>query len=288
MSPRKGKALERLVAVIENVLNDASSSTVESPKKLRDRTTGRLREHDVVITLSDGHHSVLISIECRDRSRPVGVPEVEAFAAKCLDTNVNQAVIVSSSGFRKSALSKAEHLGVRCLGLTELESVPWLLARNFTSIRRRLIANSWKFCPKKDGVVSKETLEIVAPDGSVLDPKALTANALRILQNVVSWNEGPVNETELKFRVRTDGFKLRDSATGKTVATKFVDLTIKYETIVEAMPVKISQYHDQISGSAITDVAKADFQAGEHNLSMVIAYKPEEGGKVVIVRNPNK
>ena len=73
-----GKALERLVAQIEKTLvsNDV---LVDSPKRLPDRVTGKLREHDVVLTFKQGNHTAMDAIECRDRSRPIGVPEVEAF-----------------------------------------------------------------------------------------------------------------------------------------------------------------------------------------------------------------
>ena len=119
---RQGKSLEKLVANLERALADEKITAIDSPKFLIDRITSERREHDVVLTIQQAHHEVLVAIECRDRARPVGVPQVEAFNAKCLDTGVNQGIIVSSSGFYGTALKKAEHLGIRCLDIEEAES----------------------------------------------------------------------------------------------------------------------------------------------------------------------
>jgi len=67
--PKTGKSLEKLVSSLEKVLGNAGNVCVESPKRLRDKITGKLREHDVVLTINEAHHHVIIAIECRDRSR---------------------------------------------------------------------------------------------------------------------------------------------------------------------------------------------------------------------------
>ena len=85
---KKGRSLEKLVAYLERHLSANDLVTVESPKRLRDKSTGRLREHDVVLTLESGHHTMLVAIECRDRSRPVGVPQLEGFAKKGLGSHL--------------------------------------------------------------------------------------------------------------------------------------------------------------------------------------------------------
>lgn len=71
---KPGRSLEKLVAYLERHLADSGAVFVESPKRLPDKTTGKLREHDVVLTVNSGHHKILVAVECRDRSRPVGVP----------------------------------------------------------------------------------------------------------------------------------------------------------------------------------------------------------------------
>ncbi|QDK34928.1 hypothetical protein DM450_19400 [Sphingomonas sp. IC081] len=125
-SDRPGKKLERLIASLERTLA-SSNATIEAPcRRLKDRDTNRRREHDVVITWDFGHHVLITAIECRDRSRPVGVPEVESFAKKCERTGVNHGVIVSARGFRDSAREKADACGILCMSLEDAGAFDWL------------------------------------------------------------------------------------------------------------------------------------------------------------------
>src|ERR1700730_6033228 len=103
---KPGDNLQRLVTAIERATHAASNVRVESPKRLRDKDTGRLREHDVVLTFVLEHHSVLLAIECRDRSRKIGVPEVEAFSNKCARPGVHRGVMVSTTGSRNQPRKK--------------------------------------------------------------------------------------------------------------------------------------------------------------------------------------
>ena len=113
---KQGRSLELLVEKLERLLANDARVHVESPKKIRDTQTQKLREHDVVLTYNQSHHELIVAIECKDRSRPVGVPDIEGFYTKCCHTNINQSVIVSSNGFTKTALQKASIMGIKCLG----------------------------------------------------------------------------------------------------------------------------------------------------------------------------
>lgn len=57
---KPGRALEVLVAQLEKVLANNKNITIESPKKLRDKTTKRIREHDVGLTIKEEHHQIII------------------------------------------------------------------------------------------------------------------------------------------------------------------------------------------------------------------------------------
>lgn len=114
---KPGEELQRLVRIIEIGIASNSNITIQSPVRLRDKDTGRLREHDVLLTIHEKHHEVRVALECRDRSRKVGVPEIEAFHAKCQRTGVDQGIVVSSQGFTRTAQIKAEAWNIRCLML---------------------------------------------------------------------------------------------------------------------------------------------------------------------------
>ena len=117
-NPGAGRAFESDVAKMERSLaGDPNVTDIQAPGRLRDRVTRQLREHDVLVTHKVGHDLVLTAIECRDRSRPVGVPEIEAFSTKCRHTGIDRAVIVSRAGFTTTALTKAAHENIRCYTL---------------------------------------------------------------------------------------------------------------------------------------------------------------------------
>ncbi|WP_295246716.1 hypothetical protein, partial [uncultured Brevundimonas sp.] len=104
---------------------------------LRDLATGQAREHDVLLRLKHGHHDTVTAFECRDRGRPVGVPDVEAYVAKCRRTGVHRPVIVSSTGFTKSALRHAQTESLLCLKLEEVGKFEWLSMTEFSVIDRQ-------------------------------------------------------------------------------------------------------------------------------------------------------
>ena len=133
---RAGKSLERLIAMLESALA-STGARIEAPcRRLIDRDTGKPREHDVVITWDHGHHQIITAVECRDRSKPVGVPDVEAFADKCETTGVHSSVIVSASGFRTSARTKAGARAITCMDIAEVESFDWLGLDAFVEFKR--------------------------------------------------------------------------------------------------------------------------------------------------------
>lgn len=139
--PRKGEVFHRLVEILERAVVDHPNVTIESPKYLTDRITGEQREHDIVLTQRSAQREIVTAIECRDRSRPVGVPQVEEFRAKCADTIINKAVIVSRSGFCKTAIRKAAHYGIDCLRLSQVESVDWVF-QSEVAIRERSLVHA--------------------------------------------------------------------------------------------------------------------------------------------------
>jgi predicted helicase len=94
---KPGEDLQRLVRLIERATHHDGNVLVESPKRLPDKDTGRLREHDLVLTFTQRHHKIVVALECRDQSRKVGVPDVEAFHAKCLRTGIDRGIMVSST-----------------------------------------------------------------------------------------------------------------------------------------------------------------------------------------------
>lgn len=176
---RPGENLQRLVRALEQATNNAPHILVELPKKLPDKDTGRLREHDVVLTFSFNHHSMVMALECRDRSRPIGVPAIEAFRKKCDRTGVHRAIMVSATGFTNTALKKAAAEEIGCLGLEEADRFNWCQAPGVEWRDRDLLPGPpWKIQPAApfDG-----DLQIYDSDGRALDAAAFSNIAQAVL-----------------------------------------------------------------------------------------------------------
>jgi hypothetical protein len=280
---KQGKALEKLVASLEKALADAKNVSVESPMRLPDRTTGRLREHDVVLKINQGHHSVLIAIECRDRSRPITVNQVEGFWAKCQDTGIGQGIIVSATGFYNTARKKAEHLGIRCIGIEEVDSFNWLLTPSIRAITTHLLSNDWMFVPEVDGIVERGAFEVIDKNGNLLTQAALSANAQQQLTAFLPNLPEPLEEGEINVKFPGSDLLLRNTVSGETVPVKFAVAKIRYSITTELAPFSLVQYKDKNTDENITDAAYADLRIGDRTARLLIVYKEDEGGKVIIV-----
>lgn len=285
---RKGSNLERLIASIEKVLAKDNTVTVESPKRIRDKTTGKLREHDVVLTMKQTHHSVQIAIECRDRSRPITINQIEGFWAKCQATNIDQGIVVSSRGFYNTARKKAEHYGIRCLDIEEAASFNWLLASGIHSIEIKLINVDWMFYPEKTGVVDRTSFDIVDVNGNPIERSVLTANARQQLNKLLPHPPEPIEEDKIKVRFEGGGILLRDVNSGDQVPVEFAIATIRYSVIKELIPFRLVQYLDKDTDRNITDAAIAELNLGEHSGKLMIIYKEDAGGEVVYMPDKKK
>jgi hypothetical protein len=263
-----GKKLERLVATLERTLA-GTSATIESPsRRLLDRDTGRPREHDVLMTWDHGHHQIVTAIECRDRSRPVGVPDVEAFADKCGATGVNTGVIVSATGFRNSARTKAAARSITCMDLAEVECFNWL-ATDFT-----LVGYEREFGHMSAQIMFKD----VQPNalGAIFDTAGTELANEQIMQtiaNSVPQSENPEDligkATPLHLYVQTVDWTMRDDE-GKIWP---IDHILADTTITMKKTVSGVRTHRYSGGGKDYAIATANAQVGKL------------AGKFVMIRN---
>lgn len=282
--PGNGKSLERLVSSLEKALGDKDNVIVESPKRLKDKITGKKREHDVVLTIKQAHHQVIVAIECRDRSRPITVNQVESFWKKCQDTGVDHGVIVSSMGFYNTARQKSDFLGIRCLDIEEVDSFDWMLAQGMHSLTKKLLHHEWVFCPEKEGVADKSNMEVLDVEGNLLSQEALTSNALSQLTKLLSEIVVPVEKDIINVKFPGDNLIIRNTNTGETTPVKFVIAKLHYAIVDEFIPFKLIQYKD--ADEKITEAAVADFSFGNISGKFMIVGKHEDDKKVIFV--PNK
>ena len=139
----KWKDFEQLVAAIE-VQAAPRGAQVASPDRIRDLITGQMREVDASIRFRAGTTEVLITIECRDRSRKADDTWIDQLATKRQKVGASKTIAVSAAGFTKSALETAKHHGIEIRELSEIgvaDIEDWFLPHGIVHLFR-LIENT--------------------------------------------------------------------------------------------------------------------------------------------------
>jgi hypothetical protein len=105
------REFEQLIARIEA---DAGPQgiVVKSPDRIRCKLTGRMREVDATIRTKAGTADMLITIECRRRTKVQDVTWLEQLATKRLSIGADRTIAVSVSGFSREAEAAAQRLGI--------------------------------------------------------------------------------------------------------------------------------------------------------------------------------
>lgn len=136
------RQFEELVARIEQAAS-AHGAQVKSPDRIRDLTTGQLREVDASIRQKIGTTEILVTIECRKRGRTEDDTWIEQLATKRQKIGAAKTIAVSAVGFTNSAIESAKHFGIELRTLAEVAACnvdSWFLGEGAVHICR-LIEN---------------------------------------------------------------------------------------------------------------------------------------------------
>ena len=284
--PRKnGKALQRVVRILEAARAAGQSITVESPKYLTDRVTGRPREHDVVLTIKLPDRSLLVAIECRDRSRRIDCGAVEAFRKKCDDTNVDRGVIVSPRGFYKTALTKAKHENIDCLSMEAAASLNWCAARSITVHHQAIEHVNLTVLFSPDECPNPKRDAVFHMDGRPITPGEITS----IAKNTLPTAKG-IPETPGSHLVRLiDGDpQFCTYVDGKHVKAQRAILAIAYTVTETDEPFEFHSYKDIAASKSITSAAVANLKFGKHATNLVLATNEDGSISVSLVPHTEK
>ena len=256
---RKGRSLETLVAALEKQLSSDPDVIIESPKRLTDSFTGRKREHDVVLTYKKSHHKLIIAIECKDRSRPVGVSDVEAFETKCRHTHVSQGVIVSASGFHKPAIEKANRLGIRCITLKDTDKIKWLAPDAVVVVHSKKFLTG-RYTPVLASHPDRniDSFEIFDPSGAVVTEDMIKGNLAKIAQSLPDGEIGKENTVTLIFQA--DGFYLKAPGDETKLPIKGIAVRTTYLTEVYESKFNTRSYVDATEETVLADMATANIE----------------------------
>jgi Restriction endonuclease len=278
-----GRDFQDLVAAVEKALAPIEHK-ITSPMRLRDRDTGRLREHDVVVEFTSGRHPFKIAIEARDKGRKVGVPDVEGFGRKCERTGIDRGVIVSSRGFAETALTKANADNIGCLTLAEATAFDWCHARSVT-VRQRDGVGTPHFVVDLGGIdPGPEPPVIAGLDDTPWSDEARTATAQ-------AWLFGlPEDDGEVDGGVYTREVRLGDPplvalcADGRRLPLKGIVGVLSYRMSLASVPLRFHSYRSEAGSEVKCDLASAE--VGGTAGRVVLERRPDGSTKITLVAGP--
>ncbi len=152
------KKFEELIALIESFLSPQGAE-VKSPDRIKDKVTGELREVDASINFIVGSTPILITIECRDRTRVQDDTWIEQIAMKREKIGAHATIAVSSSAFTEPAIRSAKQFGIELRTIrhfTGEEIAEWV---NRTGIK--LEVREWKCLSLQANLETKEPVELM-------------------------------------------------------------------------------------------------------------------------------
>jgi hypothetical protein len=130
---RQWESFERVVASIQRLFSPGVE--VSHNEKIPD-IRNRPRQFDVVFRGDWAGQKLLGVMECRDKSRPVDLPQIDAFITKSRSVKANIAVMVSRAGYTREAISLAKDSGIGTLSLLPEEGSDIGFAIGFQSYVR--------------------------------------------------------------------------------------------------------------------------------------------------------
>lgn len=282
---KPGENLQRLVRIIEMAISSNPGMSIQSPARLRDKDTGFLREHDVVITIREKHHEVRLALECRDRSRKVGVPEVEAFSSKCDRTGIDQGIIVSTKGFTSTAKIKAQASNIRCLTLEQAARFQWIAMDSLSQLQRTIVGTNLIVIladgATPDVAMSKvhfgDGNEITAEHASRLAARAL--DEMRPLGPAVQYSED-VESASFALDIDLNNPPYLVDSGGEIHVVSGGRLDVRYKMIVTQSQLDFHTYSDASQALGITEAATASLLIGDKRVHFV-AFTNEDGTKSI-------
>jgi hypothetical protein len=269
---KDGKLFESLVAIIEQAKSTSPNLSFETHKRISDRITGESREIDILITITAEHHKVFIAIECRDHRRPITINQVEGFITKCSHTGINKGIFVSSTGFTKSALKKANFYGIDSLTLKEISNVSWLVEPKIRLCQRRIVEVNFIFIHENIG--GESLTDIPIEDIRDKDGKPFSKDYfVQTIRNEFNKN---IDELEKGSNLQYDEFNgfpcdgqfcsiifladwegifFVDTKSERLLQIQRVQVMIKYKIVNQDIPLTLLEYRNDDDNSHIADIA---------------------------------
>ncbi|WP_321941662.1 restriction endonuclease [Paraburkholderia tropica] len=122
--PQRTNHFQKLVKVITTQLGGEHVQVIESAM-LYDREADCEREVDILVVGNIASSTIKIGIECTAKKSPVDVRIIEGFKDKHRKLGINKTIVVSKSGFTRSAKICAETNHISALTIRSAEKENW-------------------------------------------------------------------------------------------------------------------------------------------------------------------
>tara|TARA_R110002124_G_scaffold69439_2_gene186733 strand:- start:225 stop:1082 length:858 start_codon:yes stop_codon:yes gene_type:complete len=240
---KAGDEFHNFVATLEKMACENKYIKIESHKYVLDKTSGAKREHDILLHYDDGHQSFKVALECKDLKRPVGQPIVEGFSTKLKDTGIHKGVIVSSSGFCKTALLKAKQHNIECWSLQEATAFDWCLTKELKRFNHKLVSGYLQVV-LKDNYEGEFSLfeENSAGDIEIDKEKNLKKFMRRLFNGIEKTMVEGIKSIKVNVKNVADFYCLSDE--GKRLEIEGLVFTGKYKTDISHSPFVFHSYND--------------------------------------------
>lgn len=132
------KQFEQLVSRIEETLLP-NGATIKSPDRIKDLSTGKMREVDASIRMKIGTSNCLVVIECRRRKHKQDITWIEQLASKKRNIGADKIIAVAINGFTDEASKYASLNGIELRTINEispLDITNWVLPLDFINVMR--------------------------------------------------------------------------------------------------------------------------------------------------------
>lgn len=287
---RDWRAFERLVARIETVASPRGA-IVKSPDHLPDLVTRKMREVDASIRYRIGSVDILITIECRKRTRKADDTWIEQLATKRSKVGAAKTIAVSSRGFTNSATQTARHHGIELRTLSEVppkDLEDWFLPpagvvhifRKIEQMKCVVFLECSDGGPTDYGLVPRDEIEPIFYHDKIHSPfPAATLFHLHELLAPEAFASVPLDGTLTQVKFGLDGRGVL-SVTGKgnRLAVHHVRMSAMVGYEVADLPLEAGQHLRYVSPDG-QEIRRTTFEAKLFDLPFEFEHQEDSQGE---------
>lgn len=288
MAHKTGKYFEELVTWIQQSVHE--KALVIPNEKVLDIHTKKMRQIDISIRLSDGPTHLFVMVEVRDHARPIDVRYIEEVYSKKQSVNANAASIVSRSGFTKTALEKAKHLGIQTLTFKEAfksDWSDWIKCKHFLVFTRRYDNVLIRLGKEKSNEILNVAPKILLQAQNNIKSKVFLDNDGKSIGTFfdLAWSIINPSIEKLCEGLKPNGEKVRRSVMfngilepqlfvlgDDGVTHKITKVLVEADFYIEEQqyPIHISRFRNTVSNESIAEVATTDIELGDKKIRVDI------------------